>query len=202
MRATLAMLSAIVVVAVVAVGLTAWKSSGTSKVAREDERKGSPRLYEFTVKDIDGKDVTLSTFKGKVLMLVNVASKCGNTPQYEQLQSLYEKYKDRGFEILAFPANNFLGQEPGTDEQIKEFCTTNYHVTFNLFSKISVSGEDIHPLYKYITEESSVPGKVTWNFQKYLVDRDGNIVAKYAPRTKPDVKEVVDAIERLLASRN
>ncbi len=167
----------------------------------EKQMDQEPKLYSFTVKTIDGKDKPLSDYKGKVLLIVNVASKCGHTPQYKGLQSLYEKYKDKGFVILGFPANNFLWQEPGTDDEIKNFCTLNYGVTFDMFSKISVKGKDQHPLYRYLTEESPVPGAVKWNFQKYLVDRNGNVAAKFAPGVKPDEKEVIDKIEQLLTQK-
>jgi glutathione peroxidase len=160
-----------------------------------------PKLYSFSMKTIDGKDKPLSEYKGKVLLIVNVASKCGHTPQYKGLQSIYEKYKDRGFIILGFPANNFLRQEPGTNEDIKKFCTLNYGVTFDMFSKISVKGSDQDSLYQYLTKESPVPGAVTWNFQKYLVDRKGNIVEKFAPGTGPEEKEVIDKIEQLLSEK-
>jgi glutathione peroxidase len=157
-----------------------------------------PKLYSFVMKTIDGKDKPLSDYKGKVLMIVNVASKCGNTPQYKALEALYEKYKERGFVILGFPANNFLWQEPGTDAEIKQFCTLNYGVTFDMFSKIDVKGKNQHPLYKYLTEETSVPGKVEWNFQKYLVDKHGNVVQKFSPKTVPDDPEIVAALEKIL----
>ena len=160
-----------------------------------------PKLYSFSMKTIDGKDKPLSEYKGKVLLIVNVASKCGHTPQYKGLESIYEKYKDRGFMILGFPANNFLRQEPGTNDEIKEFCTLNYGVTFDLFSKISVKGSDQDPLYQYLTEESPVPGAVTWNFQKYLVDRKGNVVEKFVPGTEPEEKEVINKIEQLLSEK-
>jgi glutathione peroxidase len=160
-----------------------------------------PKLYSFSMKTIDGKDKPLSEYKGKVLLIVNVASKCGHTPQYKGLQSIYEKYKDRGFIILGFPANNFLRQEPGTNDEIKKFCTLNYGVTFDMFSKISVKGSDQDPLYQYLTKESPVPGVVTWNFQKYLVDRKGNVVEKFAPGTGPEEKEVIDKIEQLLSEK-
>jgi glutathione peroxidase len=156
-------------------------------------------VYSFVMKTIDGKEKPLSDYKGKVLMIVNVASKCGNTPQYKDLEGLYEKYKDRGFVILGFPANNFLGQEPGTNEDIKKFCTLNYGVTFDMFSKVSVKGKDQSPLYSYLTKESPVSGDVQWNFQKYLVDRNGDVVAKFSPRTKPTEKEVVSKLEQLLS---
>ena len=161
----------------------------------------SPTVYDFTLNDIDGKPLSLGQFKGKVLLLVNTASFCGNTPQYEQLQSMYEQYQEKGFAVLAFPANNFGKQEPGSNEEIKQFCYTKYSLTFPLFSKISVKGSDKHPLYHYLTEESPFPGEVEWNFQKYLVDRDGNVVARYHHRTKPLSDEIVRDVERYLAKQ-
>ena len=157
-------------------------------------------IYDFTLNDIDGKPVSLSQFQGKVLLLVNTASFCGNTPQYEGLQNMYERYKAKGFEILAFPANNFGQQEPGTNDEIKKFCYTKYSLTFPLFGKISVKGEDKHPLYRYLTERSPFPGEVEWNFQKYLVDRTGTVIARYHHRTKPLSDEVVRDVERTLAA--
>jgi len=158
-------------------------------------------VFSFTMKNIDGIDVPLSSFNGKVLLLVNVASKCGNTPQYKDLEALYRKYKDRGLVILGFPANNFGWQEPGTDAEIKSFCTTKYDVTFPMFSKISVKGKDQHPLYGYLTSEATDPkfaGDVKWNFAKYLIDRKGDIIGKFAPSVKPLSDEVVGAIESAL----
>jgi glutathione peroxidase len=155
-------------------------------------------IYEFTLDDIDGKPRPLSNFRGKVLLVVNTASFCGNTPQYEQLETMYEKYRDKGLEILAFPANNFGKQEPGTNEEIKTFCYTKYSLTFPLFSKISVKGADKHPLYRYLTEQSPFPGEVEWNFQKYLIDRSGNVVARYHHRTKPLSEDLVRDVEREL----
>jgi glutathione peroxidase len=168
---------------------------------KEGKMEQQPKLYSFTMKTIDGKDKPLSDYKGKVILIVNVASKCGNTPQYEGLETIYKKYKDRGFMVLGFPANNFLWQEPGTNDEIKKFCTLNYGVTFDMFSKISVKGNDQDPLYQYLTKESPVPGAVTWNFQKYLVDRKGNVVEKYTPKTKPEEIEVIDKIEQLLSEK-
>ncbi|MEX5215338.1 MAG: glutathione peroxidase [Nitrospiraceae bacterium] len=156
-------------------------------------------LYDFSLDDIDGRPLSLGQFKGKVLLLVNTASFCGNTPQYSDLQAMYDKYKKQGFEILAFPANNFGQQEPGTNQEIKNFCFTKYSLTFPLFSKISVKGPDKHPLYQYLTEEGPFPGEVEWNFQKYLVARSGNVVAKYRHRTKPLSDQVVQDVERTLA---
>ena len=158
----------------------------------------TPTIYDFTLNDIDGNPSSLKDFRGKVLLLVNTASFCGNTPQYEGLQTIYEQYHQKGFEILAFPANNFGKQEPGSNEEIKSFCYTKYSLTFPLFSKISVTGEDKHPLYHYLTEQSPFPGEVEWNFQKYLVDRKGNVVAKYRPSLKPRSSQIIHDIERVL----
>jgi glutathione peroxidase len=168
---------------------------------KEKEMESQPKLYSFVMKTIDGKEKSLSEYRGKVLMIVNVASKCGKTPQYKGLEEIYEKFKNRGFMILGFPANNFLKQEPGTNKEIKKFCTLNYGVTFDMFSKISVKGDDQHPLYQYLTKESPVPGDVKWNFQKYLVDRKGNVVEKFLPGTKPEEKEVIDKIEQFLSDK-
>jgi glutathione peroxidase len=168
---------------------------GQDKVKDMNAQAG---VYSFTMKTIDGVDKPLSNYKGRVMMIVNVASKCGYTPQYEGLEKLYEKYKDKGFVILGFPANNFLWQEPGTDDEIKQFCSTKYNVTFDMFSKINVKGSEIHPLYQYLTKDSPYSGGVKWNFQKYLVDRRGNVVAKYLPGTDPLDSEVIQEIEKLL----
>jgi gluconolactonase len=156
------------------------------------------QLYSFEMKDIDGEKVSLSQYRGDVLLLVNVASKCGFTKQYTGLQQLYEKYNDRGFEILGFPANNFMGQEPGTDQEIKRFCIANYNITFPMFSKISVKGKDIHPLYQYLTspEENGEWGKaISWNFNKFLVDRDGKTIGYFGSKVKPLDSQIVDAVE-------
>lgn len=158
-------------------------------------------IFDFTLNDIEGKPVPLSQFRGKTLLLVNTASFCGNTPQYSDLQTMYERYRTKGFEILAFPANNFGQQEPGTNEEIKGFCLTKYSLTFPLFSKISVKGSDKHPLYRYLTEESPFPGEVEWNFQKYLVDSNGTVVARYHHRTKPTSDEIVRDLEHTLAKK-
>ena len=158
-------------------------------------------LYDFTMDDIDGKPVNLGDYRGKVLLVVNTASLCGNTPQYTDLERIYEQYHDKGFEVLAFPANNFGQQEPGTNAEIKGFCLTKYSVSFPLFSKISVKGLDKHPLYHYLTEQSPFPGEVEWNFQKYLVDRSGNVVGRFHHRTKPVSPEVVNEIERVLVAK-
>ncbi|MFY7954292.1 MAG: glutathione peroxidase [Armatimonadaceae bacterium] len=156
---------------------------------------------DFTMKSIDGKDVKLAKYKGNVVLVVNTASKCGLTPQYAKLEELYKKYKDKGLRILAFPANNFGAQEPGTDSQIKEFCSLNYKVSFDLFSKISVKGSDIHPLYQYLTTQPKVAGDVEWNFAKFLVDRKGNLVGRFKAPVDPTSEEVVKAIEAALAAK-
>ena len=153
----------------------------------------------FSMKTIDGKPQPLSAFKGKVLMVINTASECGYTPQYETLEKLYETYKDKGFRILAFPANNFGEQEPGTNAEIKTFCSSKYHTTFDLFEKISVKGKDQHPLYQYITQRSPFKGDVKWNFQKYLVDRKGKIVNRYLSAVDPMSEEVRRDVESFLA---
>lgn len=153
-----------------------------------------------TVKDIDGNDADLSKLKGKVVMFVNVASKCGNTPQYKQLQEVYENYKDKGLVIIGFPANEFGKQEPGTSEQIKEFCSTKYAVTFPLMEKIVVKGDNIHPVYQQLTSTPKLEGDVSWNFQKYIIDRNGAPIARIAPKTKPDDAKVIAIIEKALAA--
>lgn len=155
-------------------------------------------VYDFTVKDIKGKDVTLSKYKGKTLLIVNVASKCGYTYQYENLEKVYKKYKEKGFEIVGFPANNFLSQEPGSDAEIEQFCRVKKGATFDMMSKISVKGEDQHPLYTYLTSSSPDPGDVKWNFEKFLISPAGKIVARFRSGTEPDSKEVTDQIEKVL----
>jgi glutathione peroxidase len=161
-------------------------------------------IYEFTMKSIDGQPVSLKSYKGNVVLLVNVASKCGFTPQYTALESLYEKYKDRGFVIVGVPANNFGQQEPGTNEEIKTFCSRKYNVTFPMMSKVSVLGDDETPLYRYLTDKSTNPkfgGDIKWNFTKFLFDRNGNLVERFEPPVKPDAPEVQSAVESALASK-
>jgi len=156
------------------------------------------KIYDFVVNDTYGFQKKLSDFEGKVLLVINTASKCGFTPQYEGLEKLYKKYKDKGFEILAFPANNFLNQEPGSNEEIREFCSANYDVSFPIFEKISVKGKNQHPLYKYLTEETGeFKGKIRWNFDKFLIDREGNVINRFKPKIKPDdiEKQIHEALE-------
>lgn len=178
------------------------------------------QLYEIPVQKIDGTKTDLSEYKNKVLLIVNVASKCGLTPQYTGLENFYENYRDKGLEVLGFPANNFMGQEPGTDEEIKNFCSTSYNVQFPIFSKISVKGENQHPLYKYLTETKaetdvnggeleaklkgyghnrSTPNEVLWNFEKFLVAKNGEVVRRFAPDTTVEDSQLINAVEQELA---
>jgi glutathione peroxidase len=155
-------------------------------------------IHQFVVKDIKGNDYPMKQLKGKKVLIVNTASKCGNTPQYKELQELYNQYKDSGLIVIGFPANNFAKQEPGTNQEILDFCTENYDVTFPLMSKISVKGDDIHPLYQWLTnkDENGVEdSKVKWNFQKYLIDEDGKLIAHFSPKTKPMNPKIVEMIQ-------
>src|SRR6266699_478000 len=163
---------------------------------------GASSVYEFTLNSIDGAPAPLSGFKGKVVLLVNVASKCGYTPQYAGLEKLYETYKDKGFVIVGVPANNFGAQEPGTNEEIKTFCSRTYNVTFPMMSKVSVKGSDKTPLYHYLTDASTNPktgGDIKWNFTKFLIDKKGNIAARFESAVTPDSTEMAKAIEQALA---
>lgn len=156
-------------------------------------------IYQFQIKTIDGEEKDLSEYKGKTLLIVNVASKCGFTKQYAGLEKLYEKYKDKGFVVLGFPCNQFAGQEPGDDAEIKSFCSLNYNVTFPLFSKIKVNGADAHPLYKYLKEKhKGILGlaAIKWNFTKFLIDKSGNVIKRYASQDKPE--DLDSEIEKIL----
>jgi glutathione peroxidase len=157
-------------------------------------------VHKFNVKDINLNEVQLSDYEGKVLLIVNVASKCGFTGQYKELQKIYEQYNDRGFEILGFPCNDFGGQEPGTNEEIKEFCSLNYNVTFPMFDKVKVKGSDKHPLFKMLTN-NSVTGKsnIKWNFEKFIIGKNGNVVDRFRTPTKPDSKKIISVIEKELS---
>ena len=200
------------------------QSKKTAQVAEtEPVVEQTSGIYDITVKDIDGSDVSLANYKGKVLLIVNVASKCGLTPQYEGLEAIYRKYKDQGFEILAFPCNQFMGQEPGTNEEIQSFCSMNYNVTFPLFDKIDVNGENESPLYTYLKEQAPFKGypegteefanridqihqqtetgfdqgdAIRWNFGKFLVSKDGKTILRFEPIVSPDMME--EAIEEML----
>ena len=186
-------------VGLVAVGVVAVNFAGTKK---PEPAKGAPAvthtLYDFEVKNIEGKQVKLDAYKGKTVLVVNTASKCGLTPQYEGLESLYETYKDRDFVILGFPANNFMGQEPGTDAEIQQFCKLKYDVAVPMFSKISVKGDDIAPLYAWLTTGAGHDGDIEWNFAKFLVGPDGKVIARFHPKKAPLDPEVVAKIEASL----
>lgn len=155
-------------------------------------------FHDFTVETLDGAEFDLGSLKGKKVLVVNTASKCGLTPQYEDLQALWEKYGGEKFVIIGFPANNFMNQEPGTNEEIRTFCTENYGVTFPMMAKISVKGDNIHPVYQWLTQKSQnrvMDSKVKWNFQKYLIDEEGRLIEMYSPRTSPDDEEIVSWIK-------
>lgn len=157
-------------------------------------------VYEFPLTDIDGNEMTLEKYKGNVILIVNTASECGYTPQYEGLQAIYEEYKDDGLVVVGFPANNFNGQEPGTEEDIKQFCQLNYGVNFPLSSKVSVKGDDQHPLFSFLTsqENPDFTGEIKWNFEKFLIDREGNLERRFRSAVKPESEEMLTAIKSLL----
>ena len=181
--------------------VAAWVGTGVGAEGGEPVKS----IYDFTMKNIDGNSVSLSEYKGKVLLVVNVASKCGFTKQYAGLEKLYQTYADKGLVVLGFPANNFMGQEPGTEAEIKNFCTLNFGVTFPMFAKISVKGKDIHPLYAFLTSKElhgERGGAISWNFNKFLVGRDGAILAHFGSRTAPADQELIDAIENALQAAN
>jgi len=159
-------------------------------------------IYDVSLKDIDGKATSLKAYKGKVLLIVNVASRCGYTPQYAGLEALYEKYKDKGLVVLGFPCNQFGGQEPGTDAEIKQFCSSKYQVSFPLFDKIEVNGPNRHPLYVLLAGEASpFPGAITWNFNKFLIGRDGKILKRFDSKVKPGSAELGQAVETALGGK-
>jgi glutathione peroxidase len=163
-------------------------------------RAGS--IYDIAVKDINGKDTSLAAYKGKVLLIVNVASKCGYTPQYKALEATYEKYKDKGFTTLGFACNQFGGQEPGSNAEIMQFCTSKFGVTFPMFDKVEVNGANRHPLYVMLAgKDSSFPGDIKWNFNKFLIAKDGTIIKRFDSKVTPDSPEVIAAIEAALAAK-
>jgi glutathione peroxidase len=192
-RRTTTVLLLLIVCATVVYAFTSRTSNTSSAMVSTNTS-----IHEFTVNDIDGKPVKLDSYKGKVVLVVNVASRCGNTPQYEGLEKLYKQHKDKGFVVLGFPANNFMGQEPGTETEIKQFCSSKYNVTFPMFSKISVKGSNIHPLYQYLTQNSTPNGEVQWNFGKFLIGKDGKILARFDPGVQPNSPEVTSAVEKAL----
>lgn len=177
-------------------GITLFGSKTLAQDISAEELLEKANVYKYKVIDIDKKEVDLLDYKGKVLLIVNVASKCGFTSQYEGLEKIYRKYKSQGFEILAFPCNDFKSQEPGSNEEIKNFCSINYDVTFQLFDKISVKNDSKAPLYKMLTD-NPVTGKseISWNFEKFLIDKEGNVVNRYRSQTKPDSTKITSAIE-------
>ncbi len=175
--------------------LTAVALAAILAVPANAEEKKVTGPLSYKLKDIKGNAVDLSKYKGKVVMLVNVASQCGYTPQYEQLEKIYEKYEKQGLVVIGVPANEFGKQEPGTDEEIEKFCKSKYSVTFPMMSKIVVKGKGIDPLYTYLTKESKYPGDIKWNFTKFLVGKDGQVVARYEPKVKPDDPQVIETIE-------
>jgi glutathione peroxidase len=181
------------------VALIIFSGSESIAVNNSINKKGNElkqNISDIVVKDMNNKDVKLSDYEGKVLLIVNVASKCGYTKQYKSLQEIYDKYNSQGFEILAFPCNQFGGQEPGTNEQIAEFCSANFGVTFKLFDKIDVNGSNRSPLYERLTNSPLIEnGDVKWNFEKFLIDKEGNIVRRFLTKVEPTSKEVISAIE-------
>jgi glutathione peroxidase len=169
---------------------------------KADDSSKPKDVLDFKLKNIDGKDVNLADYKGDVLLIVNTASQCGYTPQYEGLEAIYEKYNGKGFKVLAFPANEFGQQEPGTDAEIKTFCKSKYNVAFPVFSKIVVKGAGIHPLYQFLTSKETNPkfaGDIGWNFTKFLVNRKGEVIARWASKVEPESKDITTAIEGALA---
>ncbi len=174
----------------------------TLPLTSEKTEERPENIFGFTMNDIDGNPVHLEKYKGKVILLVNVASKCGLTPQYKGLQNLYSDYKQRNFVILGFPANNFLRQEPGSDKEIKSFCSLNFGVEFPMFSKISVKGKKQHPLYKFLTSKLTnpeFPGKIRWNFEKFIFDKNGKLAGRFHPKIKPQDQRITSLIEKLIS---
>ena len=183
--------------------VASFLSVATSAFADKKEAN-VPAALAFKMKSLGGKDVNLADYQGHVVLIVNVASKCGLTPQYEQLQSLHEKYADQGLVVLGFPCNQFGKQEPGSADEIREFCSTNYAIEFDLFAKVEVNGSEACDLYKHLTALETKPqgsGKISWNFEKFLIGRNGEVVARFSPRTRPDDSDVISAIEAELTKK-
>lgn len=181
-------------------GIIAFITACAGKSVKNKLEKADS-IFDFTMNDIKGNPVSLKKYEGKVIVIVNVASKCGLTPQYKEIQAFYDTYKSKGVVVLGFPANNFLFQEPGSNNDIAQFCSLNYGVTFDMFSKIDVKGSNIHPLYQYLTQKSingKIDADVSWNFQKFLVGKDGKVVASFSPRTKVTETEFLSAVDALL----
>lgn len=180
--------------------ITLWAGSAPAVEAKSKEGKSmeSAPIYSIPVKTIDGQDSNLGVHKGKAILIVNTASECGYTPQYAPLQKLHETYRDRGFTVVAFPANNFGKQEPGTNAEIAQFCSTKYKVTFPLYEKVSAKGADIHPLYKYLTTQPGFEGDIKWNFNKFLIDPTGKVVARFDSGVDPMSSKLTAAVEGVL----
>ena len=198
-RSSLSRIIPAALVGAVALGLWASPAKAGAPAAKEAKPMS---VLDFKMKSLSGKEVDLKSYQGDVVLIVNTASKCGLTPQYKALEALHEKYSGQGLSILGFPANNFGGQEPGTDEQIQDFCRLNYGVTFPVFAKISVKGEDQHPLYRHLTDEATNPGfagEIKWNFNKFLVGKDGRVVARFDSADKPESEKVTKAVEEALS---
>ena len=202
-----------ILAAVAVVALAAWAYAKAQQITvikdptkepavAKDNQPASP--LDFKVQDINGKEADLAQYKGKVVMIVNVASKCGYTPQYEGLEALYKAYADKGFVILGFPANDFGKQEPGTNEEIEKFCTSKFSVTFPMMSKISTLDPDKAPIYKFLTEKATAgdfAGDIAWNFNKFIIDRNGNVIARYGSPVKPSDKQITAEVEKALAAK-
>jgi glutathione peroxidase len=201
LRGCLAALSSLVLAGAVIAAAPAKKPAAGDVIKEPTVTPAKTSPLDHKLKGIDGKEVDLSQYKGKVVMLVNVASQCGNTKQYKELEAIHQKYKDAGLVVVGVPANEFGKQEPGTDAEIKQFCTSKYNVTFPMMSKIVVKGNEIHPLYKQLTSTPGFEGDVKWNFQKYIIDRNGAVIAKIAPGTVPDAPQVTEEIEKALAAK-
>lgn len=198
MKITAVGLSAALIVSIALAGTPAPDAKKESKTESTMTEQTAIEYRAIPFKTIDGEAISLKAFEGKVVLIVNVASHCGYTKQYTGLEVLYDKYKNQGVVVVGFPANNFGGQEPGTDEEIKEFCTTKFDVSFPMMSKVSVKGDDIHPLFKYLTQTSNIPGEIAWNFSKFLIDQKGNLVARWPSKAEPMGEEITGKIEELL----
>ena len=183
--------AALAVLSVAAAPKTPGTTSGSHAMSEKT-------FHDFTVRTIDGREQPLSAYKGRVLLVVNTASRCGFTPQYEGLEALQREFHERGFDVLGFPANDFMGQEPGSNAEIQEFCSTRFHVSFPMFEKVSVKGKRIAPVYAWLTKDSTHPGEISWNFNKFLVGPDGRVVARFGSSTKPESDEIREAIGELL----
>ena len=183
----------------VGIGLLAGGQGVSAEEGAMGDAMSDAGVYGLTMQTIDGKPQPLAAFRGQVLLIVNTASRCGFTPQYKELEALHERYQDRGFSVLGFPSNDFMGQEPGTNEEIKQFCELRFGVTFPMFAKIRVKGKEQDPLYRHLTTAAGLEGPISWNFNKFLVDRSGRVVARYDSKVTPESPELTAKLEALLA---